>query len=73
MTYQDAEVSKSNNLQDLPLIQKVLNKDNTNSNMSSRACFSPPNRSEEFEIFKRGNGAEMNKILTENKGKITFF
>jgi len=36
--------------------------------MSSRACFSPPNRSEEFEIFKRGNGAEMNKILTENKG-----
>jgi len=41
--------------------------------MSSRACFSPPNRSEEFEIFKRGNGAEMNKILTENKGKITFF
>jgi len=63
----DSEENKSTNLQDLPLIQKVLNKDNGGSTMDNRACFSPPNRSEEFEIFKRGNGAEMNKILTENK------
>ncbi|KAG4107703.1 kinesin-domain-containing protein [Neocallimastix lanati (nom. inval.)] len=54
-------------LQDLPIIQKVLNKENSNSNFGSRTNFSPPNRSEEFEIFKRGNGAEMNKILSENK------
>ncbi|KAG4087315.1 kinesin-domain-containing protein [Neocallimastix lanati (nom. inval.)] len=54
-------------LQELPLIQKVLNKENASSNFGSRVSFSPPNRSEEFEIFKRGNGAEMNKILTENK------
>ncbi|ORX83534.1 kinesin-domain-containing protein [Anaeromyces robustus] len=64
---QDDDTLKINNLQDLPLIQKVLNKDNTSSNTGSKANFSPPNRSEEFEIFKRGNGAEMNKILTENK------
>jgi len=58
---------KMSTLQELPLIQKVLNKESGSSNFGSRTSISPPNRSEEFEIFKRGNGAEMNKILTENK------
>ncbi|KXS15145.1 kinesin-domain-containing protein [Gonapodya prolifera JEL478] len=37
------------------------------SNADQPVTLSPPPRSEEFESFKKGKGAETSKILTENK------
>ncbi|KAI8590910.1 P-loop containing nucleoside triphosphate hydrolase protein [Geranomyces variabilis] len=39
----------------------------TNSNASAKPLGPPPSRAEEFEAFKRGRGADMSRILAENK------
>ena len=34
-----------------------------------RGMGAPPSRAKEFELYKQGRGIEMNRALTDNKGK----
>lgn len=39
----------------------------------SNICSTPPGRMEAFEEFKRDEGSEINRILTENKGIVLIY